>query len=219
MRSIRRFTAALATILMIASIGPSPVAAQDQQPVGTLSLIEQTPFVPAEGIFRAELAWSGDLPIGGTLRGLLHNPITDESEITEPPTNPFFAIAAVDLATIERSAAGHLVFELPIRTAEGGSDRVRLRESGVYPLQIEIRTAEGATFAALRTNLIRLPIEVAESDVLPVATVIEISSAEGLTLQSATQLLTAAIAATRLSWSVQRNGQVPDLQSKRVPCT
>lgn len=188
-RVVAAWTIAVGLVVGVVT-SPTPSAAQDQ-PVGSLALVEQTPFVPAEGAFRAVLAWSGELPAEATIGGLLHSPIADESEITEPPANPFSAIPFVDISTVERTAEGHLVFELPIRSVEGGPDRVRLRESGVYPLQIELRTPEGSTFAALRTNLIRLPTEAAETDVLPVSTVIEISSAEGLTVQPATELLTA----------------------------
>lgn len=189
---LRRSFAALAAALLIATLAGAtvPVAAQTAQPTtGALSLVEQTPFVPSEGTFRAVLSFSGDIEPGATLGGLLYAPIADESEITEPPATPFAGIPYVDLAGVERTADGHLVFDLPIRSIEGGPDRVRLRKAGVYPLVIELRSGEGSTIASLRTNLIRLPTEAAETEVLPISTVLQVSSAEGLTLDPATALL------------------------------
>lgn len=152
--------------------------------------MSQTPFVPSEGTFRAIVAWSGDFDPELTLGGLIYNPIADESEITEPPVNPFFALPYVNASSLERTPEGHFVLDIPIRSVEGGSERIRLREAGVYPVQIELRSPDGATLASLRTNLIRLPTEAAEIDVLPISTVLEISSAEGLTVSLATDLLT-----------------------------
>lgn len=188
-----RTVASLVTALSIAAATlvfggtTTPAAAQ---PVGTLSLMAQSPFVPPEGTFRAIVGWSGDFDPALTLGGLIYNPIADESEITEPPVNPFFALPYVNASSLNRTPEGHLILDIPIRSVEGGADRIRLREAGVYPVQIELRSPDGATLATLRTNLIRLPTEAAEIDVLPVSTVLEISSAEGLTIAPATELLT-----------------------------
>ncbi len=191
---VTRATAALITAMVVAAatlaVGGATATPAAAQQTGTLSLMAQSPFVPSEGSFRAILRWSGDFQPGLALGGLLYNPIADESEITEPPVNPFFALPYVDVASLERTPEGDLVLDLPIRSVEGGAERIRLREAGVYPLQIEIRGPDGITLASLRTNLIRLPTEAAEIDVLPVNTVLEISSAEGLTLAPATELLT-----------------------------
>lgn len=176
------------TSLASTAVTASPASAQA---IGTLSLMAQTPFVPPEGTFRAILGWSGEFDPDLTLGGLLYNPIADESEITEPPINPFFGLPYVNISSLERTPEGHLVLDIPIRSVEGGPDRIRLREDGVYPLQLELRSPEGTTLASLRTNLIRLPTEAAEIDVLPVSTVLEISSAEGLTIGPATELLLA----------------------------
>lgn len=189
MTRLRGVVGALAVLLasVIAS-GFAPAAAQQ---VGVLDLVAQTAFVPSDGTFQASLSWSGPIDSELTLGGLIYAPIADESEITEPPTAAFAAISAAPLTSLTRTAEGHLVFELPIRSVEdGSSDRIRLREAGVYPIQLEIRTAEGATLASLRTNLIRLPTEAAEVEVLPISTIIQISSAEGLTVVPATEVLT-----------------------------
>ena len=155
-----------------------------------LELVAQTAFVPSEGTFQATLAWSGPIDADLTLSGVLYSPIGDESEITEPPTTAFSAISAVPLTSLPRTPEGHFVFDLPIRSVEGGdTERVRLLEPGVYPVQLDIRSAEGTTLAALRTNLIRLPTEAAEVEVLPINTVIKISSAEGMTVQLASEVL------------------------------
>lgn len=190
--SAARTFAALVSAIVIAATtlvfggAATPAAAQQ---TGTLSLMAQSPFVPSEGTFRVIVNWSGEFQPDLTLGGLLYNPISDESEITEPPANPFFALPFVSVSTLERTPEGHLVLDIPIRSVEGGLDRIRLREAGVYPLQLELRSSEETNLASLRTNLIRLPTEAAETTVLPISTVLEISSAEGLTIPPATELL------------------------------
>lgn len=184
------FTTALVAVAVVAPTFPATRSASAQIG-GTLGLVAQSAFVPSEGTFQATLAWSGPLDPDLTIGGLLYAPISDESEITEPPGAAFSAISYVSIASLPRTADGHLVFDLPIRSVEDGtSDRIRLREAGVYPLQLDVRSVEGTTLATLRTNLIRLPTEAAEIDLLPISTVIEISSAEGLTAVPAAELLT-----------------------------
>lgn len=199
MRRVGQTVLSLLTALVVAaatvvgSVAGTAVTATSAgaQPIGTLSLMAQSPFVPSEGVFRAILGWSGDFDPDLTLGGLLYNPIADESEITEPPVNAFYGLPYVNISSLDRTPEGHLVLDIPIRSVEGGAERIRLREDGVYPLQLELRSPEGITLASLRTNLIRLPTEAAEIDVLPVSTVLEISSAEGLTIGPATDLLLA----------------------------
>jgi len=178
---------AVAAATLLVSGTPAPAAAQ---PIGTLSLMAQSPFVPSEGTFRAIVGWSGDFDPDLTLGGVIYNPIADESEITEPPGIPFAPLPYVNASSLERTPEGHLVLDIAIRSVEGGPERIRLNEAGVYPIQIDLRSPDGATLASLRTNLIRLPTEAAEIDVLAVSTVLEISSAEGLTVGLAAELLT-----------------------------
>jgi hypothetical protein len=189
-RTVLRACALLLTITTI--VGASPQTAHARQDSGTLELVAQTAFVPAEGTFQIILDWSGTFDPTHTLGGLLYAPIADESEITEPPSTPFAPVGAVAIGSLPRTDAGALVLDIGIRSvADGDNSRLRLREAGVYPLQLDLRSGEGTTIATLRTNLIRLPTEAAEADLLPISTVIEISSAEGLTLSPATELLSA----------------------------
>jgi len=188
--TITRTAASLLTALAIAASTVLVGGTATAQPIGALSLMAQTPFVPSEGTFQAIVSWSGEFDPELTLGGVIYSPIADESEITEPPVNPFFALPFVSASSLERTPEGHFVLDIPIRSVEGGAERIRLREAGVYPVRVDLRGPDGATLATLRTNLIRLPTEAAEIDVLPVNTVLEISSAEGLTVGPATELLT-----------------------------
>lgn len=189
---VRTVTTLLTAVALAAAtlVFSGPATPASAQPAGTLSLLAQSPFVPSEGTFRTVLGWSGALEADTTIGGTIYNPIADESEITEPPITPFFPLPYVNVSSLERTPEGHLILDIPIRSVEGGAERIRLLETGVYPVQIELRGTDGATLASLRTNMIRLPTEAAEIDVLPVSTVLEISSAEGLTVALATELLT-----------------------------
>lgn len=187
----RCFGRGLALLVILATIVASfPQTAGARQKPGNLELVAQTAFVPPEGTFQITVRWTGAFDPTDTIGGLLFAPIADESEITEPPSAPFAPIEPVLVGSLPRTATGDLVLDIGIRSVgDGDSDRIRLREAGVYPLQLDLRSDEGTTLASLRTNVIRLPTEAAEADLLPVSTVIEISSAEGLTLAPATQLL------------------------------
>ncbi len=196
MRGDRRraaITSPFVLLVMLAAIiglASQPAAARQDQ--GSLVLVGQTAFVPSEGTFQIVLRWTGTFDPTHTIGGLLFSPIADESEITEPPATPFAPVEPIAVGSLPRTADGDLILDIGIRSVEDdASDRIRLREAGVYPLQLDLQSADGLTIATLRTNLIRLPTETAEVELLPISTVIEISSAEGITLGPATELLRA----------------------------
>lgn len=163
------------------------------QSSGLMSLVSQTPYVPAEGTLELAFSWSADAaPANADLRlsGTLFSPMTDESEVPEAPQRAFASIPPVPLASLPRTDEGGFVFTLPIRSVPDGDPSRRLiLEAGVFPLVLEISDAEGRSLASLRTNMIRLPSEAAEIKGLKIALLLEISSAEGLTLVPATDLL------------------------------
>ena len=157
---------------------------------GSLTLVSQTPYVPAEGGFQLVFDWSGPVTEELTFGGTIFAPITTETEVHEAPADPFAAIPTVPLSSVPRDGDGNFVYTLPLRSvADGDPTRTLILEPGVFPVTVEIRNGSGDTLAGLRTNMIRLPGEAAEIELIPVAVVLEVSSAEGLTVEGTTDLL------------------------------
>ena len=180
-----------ALVLVIAAVGPigpaiTPASAQS----GSLTMRSQSFYVPAEGTYQLVFDWSGDVDESLTFGGTIFAPVDDETELGEPGRAAFKAIPQLPLTDLARTPDGGFVFELPLRSVpDADPDRTLIREAGVFPIGFEVRQ-DGNTRATLDTTLIRLPGETAEITGLDVAMLLEVSSAEGLTLDQAIQLLT-----------------------------
>ncbi len=170
--------------------GSGPRNEAEAQAAGALTIVSQSPYVPAEGTFDLVFSWTGETTEDLVLTGTLFAPITLESEVQEVPSTAFAAIGARPLSELGRNEDGSYIFSLAVRSvADGDPNRTLIREAGVLPLSLEIRDGDGVTKATLRTNLIRLAGDAAEIDALPVAMILEVSSAEGLTLEPTSLLL------------------------------
>lgn len=178
-------------LVVIAALFPPLAMPAEAQP-SPMRLRSQSPYVPAEGTFRVVFDWNGDLSQELTIGGTIYAAVDTEEEVLETPVTPFTRIPSTPLETLARNDDGSFVVEIGIRNVEEvDTDRIRIREAGVFPVVFEIDTAEGETLAALRTNLIRLPLDAAESELIPVAVALEVSSAEGFTLTKAGEVLSA----------------------------
>ncbi len=185
---IPRLVAAALTVAGFLAALLSPIAAHAQS-AGTLTFRAQTPYVSSNGTFTLLFDWTGPTSEDITVSGTVFAPISEERAVLDPPTQPFHAIRPQPVSSLRRE--GELfAFDLDIRSVTDGDEtRLLILESGVLPLQLEVRDAEGLTLGALRTNLIRLPTDVAETPSLPVGFVIEVAAAEGLTISGASRLL------------------------------
>ncbi len=161
-------------------------------PAGSLTLLGQSPYVAADGLFSVRLGWTGtvapDLSVAVTIRGR----ISRESQLGAD-TSVLNRLPVVPLITV-RQPDGSLQIDLPIRsfsqTSAQDTARILVPDAGVYPVVVEIRDAVG-TIASITTFLVRLPTETAEIDLLAVSTVLPISSADGLGLDDAIRILEA----------------------------
>lgn len=173
-------------LVVAASAVGGPAAARQEE---ALVLLRQTTYVAADGVFEVELAWSGpvtpELELGFVVYGLL----ADENSLDEPLGQVLNRSAPVPVSGLTGAGDGVVRASLPIRSFTPGNDqRLLLPDAGVYPVAIEIRGEVGLV-ASITTWLVRLPTEIAETDPLPVASVLEVSSADGLELDEATVLL------------------------------
>ena len=183
--------------------------------IALLEVVDQTTFVAADGTFGLDLALEPvDLllaaPESYEISVTVYGRLEDESEVDEPLTQPLNRLPPFPVDGLLSSSNGRFHLDVPIRSGDpfDNLDRVLLPLPGVYPVSIELRTATGP-IAAARTHLVRLPKVSNEEDALtadgtradastddttvssslPVAIVLNVSAAEGLTLDDVEQLL------------------------------
>jgi hypothetical protein len=183
-----------------AAIGPSPAAAQPADEPW-IRIVDQTTFVPADGVLHLVLdvnvpssgSATGDSAGGPELSVTFFGRLESEAAVSLPPTQPINRMASVPLDQAPRTAAGRVDLAIPIRssTSFDDQDRVLLREPGVYPVTVELRGPDGP-LAVTRTHLVRQPIETADVPTtapVEVAMILNVATAEGLTVADATALL------------------------------
>lgn len=176
-----------------------PQSESDDRFGAVLEVIEQSTFVAADGTMQLEVAieppelaarFRSEYSLATTVYGLLDT----EAAVDEPLSQPINRTLAVTLDELSSTGPGRYRLEVPVRSGSQFDDRERvlLPTPGVYPVAIELRSPDGPV-ATTRTHLIRLPQVTSEDDpvetLLPVAIVLNVSTAEGLTLQDVQQLL------------------------------
>lgn len=185
-----------------AAAQPSPDGQVDtEQPftidpsIVSLEIADQSTFVAADGALGLDLAVSpadqlwraaDQYELSVTLYGLIES----ESEVDEPLSRPLNRLPPIPLHSIGHSGSGVVHLDIPIRSGSQFDEveRVLLPQPGVYPISIELRTVDGP-IASARTHVIRLPQVTSEEDPTPVALVLNVSTAEGLTVSDVQQLL------------------------------
>jgi hypothetical protein len=183
---VAAFVASL--LMMAAVVGGAPAAAKTAQTSGRLELAGQTAYVSADGAFAMALEWSGTIDPELEVSVIVHGRVSSVAELDDSPGEILDRVR-FPVAELSRNEFGQLEVSVPIRSfSPGDPDRLWLEDPGVYPVTVEIRGPDGP-LASARTNLIRLPTELAETDFLPVAVLLTVSSADGLTLAAASTLL------------------------------
>lgn len=174
-------------------------------PEPSVRIVDQTTFVPADGIFDLLLDVTRPSPDpddaavdGGdhpSLSITFHERLETESGVEQPPGQPLHRLDPIALDRAPRDEVGRVRLTIPIRSSAAFDDqeRVLLPEPGVYPITIELRDGDGP-LAAARTELVRQPIETDDSPTeipVEVAVVLNVTSAEGLSVGDAIDLLVA----------------------------
>ncbi len=176
-------------------VGQAVAAAE----VTGMRITGQSAFVAPNGSFVIDIIIDGDpIETGDTEDGgrlelavTVFDRIRSESEVEEPPSRAASRLQPVALADLTPNGTNRYRLEIPVQASDPIDElpRLQLAEPGVYPVAVELRSADGVV-AATRTNLIRLPPNATEeSDPLRVATVLPVVPAEGITIADAQQLL------------------------------
>jgi hypothetical protein len=219
------FTVLFTALFTVGQVGPAAAnVIEDDEPrllidpaIASLEIMDQTTFVAADGTFGLDLAIEPaaelrQAPDQYELSVTVYGRLEDEGEVAEPLTQPLNRLPPTPIAELLRSTSGYFHLDIPIRSGNAFDDqeRVLLPLPGVYPVSIELRTAEGP-IATARTYIVRLPQVTSEDDPpvdpdadadadnlngagqrppLPVSIILNVSAAEGLTIDDVQQLLT-----------------------------
>jgi hypothetical protein len=123
--------------------------------------------------------------------------LEDEAQVDQPLTQPINRLDPVPVDALATDAEGRHLLSIPVRSVASFDDRSRvlLREPGVYPITVELRDVDGP-LASVRTHVVRLPPftddTLGPADVpIPVAVVLAVSTAEGLSIDETIALLAA----------------------------
>jgi hypothetical protein len=157
--------------------------------VDSLTLVSQSNYVAADGVFSVALQWTGPSD-DRSISVIIGSRVDRESDLTTPSTI-LNRLPPVPLASV-LTPDGMVRLDIAVRsfsTADPDqASRVYIPDAGVYPVEFEIRDV-GGPVASAATQLIRLPTETAEADVLPICIVLPVSTAEGLLLSDVIDLL------------------------------
>lgn len=171
----------------------------DPQPAQAASpgieLVSQTPTVSRGGSFEARVRLP-DVPQDGSLELILHGRVRSRSELAASMEgnalrsqiyNVTTPIAALPVA---QDGSRRILLSLD-PSAPGG---IALTSAGVYPVEIEVRSAAGESLAALVTHLLVRPNAADESPPLAVAVVAHLDQPPALRPDGTVQLADADIA-------------------------
>ena len=192
-RAIGAAVFALAAMLVAGSAtGPASAHPLPQAALAgaELTLVSQTPLVPANGVFTARVDLGELAQANVQVEVTVFSVLDDATELEAAPSRPLNRLTARPLSELPVDGAGILTLDLPIRSAGPFDDieRMRIPDAGVYPVVIELGNEQGVV-ASTRLNLIRLPTP--ESAVGPrkLALVVGVGGPQGLTVEEATSLL------------------------------
>ena len=206
--------ASLALVVTLTSPSPTPAAAQDiAEP--SVRIVDQTTFVPADGVFHLVVdveapapppaptdtgAAAGEpvSPPQPWLSVTFHSRLETEAAMGRRSGQALNRLPPLPLNRAPRTEAGWIELTIPIRSSSSFDDqeRVLLPLPGVYPVTVELRD-EAGVLATVGTHLVRLPIETADEPTEPtdgpveVSLVLDVTTAEGLTVTDLTHLLAA----------------------------
>ncbi len=164
--------------------------AADTAEDATLRLVRQSASVESDGVLELVVDWTGPRSENVFLSVVFYQRIDDDNDVGSPPTGVLNRRGPLPLDSISTDGDGNLVTAIPIRSVSpADDDRVYLPGPGVYPLSVEVRTADGP-LASFTSAVVRLPQDRQELATLDVSVVLAVSPADGLDLSDALLLLT-----------------------------
>lgn len=211
--------------------GSAAGAGEATRAAASLTLVEQTPWVAPDGVFRARLRVTA--PVGATISANLHSRVRDRDDYGDTllgDVGPLFNPGpTVELSGAPPSPDEHRpgwqftinsdgTVDLAVAVRAGSpvdEGRALLPEAGVYPLVVHVDDAEGERVSDLVLHLVRLPEPDEVERELDVAVVVPLGAP--LALQPDGQLDLPPEVLGRLDEVVERLGAHPDVPLSIVP--
>lgn len=177
----RSFLALCLVVGVIGTVVASPASAStSSQSVGTINLIAQTAYVPADGEFTLSFTWDGPLTLGTKVEARVYQPLSSIQELNSGASDILTAPVTYSLLGLPQSAERVFTLTLPVRSFPANdSPALYLPAAGVHPVSIEISDGD-AILGRLNTNLIHLPDDVTSIDPVPVSMILPVTQADGL---------------------------------------
>ena len=177
----------LVSVLLVLLCSPT-ANAQTPAAARQLRLVRQTAFVGPTGTFSVTVA-TGDLPTDTRLALVIYGEITTRSRLDRTIAGEQLG-AALFTTPVTPTVAGtpNTTLTLPIAdqwpAPEGGTV---LSGSGVYPVLIEARSANGTRLDSVVTHLLRLPSSTTPTTPLSVGATVVIDAPLGVSLDGTPQ--------------------------------
>jgi hypothetical protein len=169
----RRLVAAaavvVATSVNAAVVTPQVASAQDAiDPVdpGAVDLVEQTTWIEPDGDVGLELDVTS-APRDATLSVTFHDRLAGRFEFAESLTGEGLprtlrTVADQTIAELDPDGDNRIALAFGLRSGSGDPARVAVRRSGLHPIRVEVRAADGSPAGGFVTHIARLPDEVDE---------------------------------------------------------
>lgn len=171
---MRRLTALLAVALLASGGLAAGGGAQEVTPA-SIRLLDRTPWVGDGTDFVLTVQLLG-VPVDSLVRLTVHGRVTSRTEFArsvlgEGLRGAVYRSTEVDLATADPDGDGVLRLGVPLVAQEGVAP-APITRSGVYPVELVVRSPGGDEVAVLRSHLVRLPAFDPEAEAVPLDAVV-----------------------------------------------
>ncbi len=175
----RSFLALCLLLSFVGTVAASPALASTQA-LGTIKLVAQTAYVPADGEFTLSFTWDGPLTLGTKVEARVYQPLTSIADLNSGAVDILTAPVSYSLISLPQSSGRVFTLTIPVRSFPANdSPALYLPADGVHPVSIEISDSD-EILGQLNTNLIHLPDEATSIDPVSVSIILPVTQADGL---------------------------------------
>ncbi len=157
-----------------------------------LALADQTTFVAPDGMMTFDLAIHPGAAVDPVVSLVVYGTVESEEDLDGPLPQVLNRLAPQPVGQLEQPSEGIFRLQVPVRAGQpfDDVDRMKLPTAGVYPVLIELRTAEGPV-ATAQTHVVRLDDPSTGANDEPEISVVLPVSTAGLSVEDAVVLFNA----------------------------
>jgi hypothetical protein len=156
-------------IAVATAVGPAGAAASTtpaSEPEPYLALRDVSPWVTADGTWRADWDITAEPPPGASLRYTIHEAINGASarerldDVLDGGSLGAGLQSAVDVPMVLARSGSSVTLQIPVRSRSDGSARTFLPNPGIHPVEISLVALDGSELQHIVLFLTHLPAEV-----------------------------------------------------------